>query len=243
MNDNQLAKIESGALASPQATPADMLRAVIEKGLTADSVGAMEKLCDLYERMENRNAVKEFSAAFNLLQGELPVIVAKSVIPNRGKYERFEDIMDVVGPLLTKHGFTVSFDMDFKENRVLVTCKLSHIGGHSIPNTFAVRTGRADTETQADCKAATTAKRQAFMQALNIVIRQDALNSENDAAIEGGIITKDQAMELESRAQLVHMNIPDFLKLAGVTRFEDITAAKAEVLDGILQAREKKASR
>jgi len=240
-NDNEsLARIESGPTALPQPTPADMLRAVIEKGLTAESVGAMEKLCDLYERMETRNSERAFAEAFNALQGDLPTIVAKTQIQNRGKYERFEDIMEVVGPLLTKHGFTVSFSMDFKENRVLETCHLTHVGGHVRSNSFAVRTGRADTETQADCKAATTAKRMAFMNALNIVIRQDALTSENDASLEGAYITQDRAEDLERRARLLNMNIQQFLALAGADKFTEISTAKADVLENVLAAREKR---
>ena len=36
-----------------------------------------------------------------------------------------------IGPLLTKHGFTVSFSQDFKQNRILETCTLAHAAGRS----------------------------------------------------------------------------------------------------------------
>lgn len=216
-----------------------MLHAVIEKGVTAENVNALEKLVGLYERMQERDAEKAFAAAFVALQAEMPTIVASSVIPNRGKYERFEDLMEVVRPLLTKHGFVATFSMDFKENRILETCHLTHVSGHSRQNTFAVRaSGKADSETQADCKAATTAKRNALCNALNIVIRQDCLNEENDPRSEGAPITGEQAFELERRVAETNSNREAFLKLAGAATFKEILSGKYPILDGLLKRKE-----
>ncbi len=217
-----------------------MLQAVIERGVTTENVQALDKLAALYERMEDKKAERAFAAAFVALQSEMPTIVATSVIPNRGKYERFEDLMRIVGPLLTKHGFVATFSMDFKENRILETCHLTHVGGHSRQNTFAVRAGgKADSETQADCKAATTAKRNALCNALNIVIRQDCLNSEDDASIEGGNVTAAQADELERRVALTNSDKAAFLKYAGARTFAEIPAGKYAILDGFLQRKER----
>ena len=220
-------------------TVGQMLQAVIAKGVTPESVASVEQLTKLYERMEDKAAERAFAEAFVKLQSEMPVIVAKTVIPNRGKYEKFEHLMDVVGPLLTKHGFVVTFSMDFKENRVLETCHLTHVGGHSRQNSFAVRTGKADSETQADCKAATTAKRNALCNALNIVIRQDCLDAEHDAAIEGGPITKEQADELECRVALTNSNRDAFLKFAGAAGFAHISSSKYPILDEFLRKKER----
>ena len=182
----------SGGISIEQA-----FQAAASKSLDKESLQVMKELLAM-------DSARQFNTAFVALQGDMPVIVAKTTIPNRGKYEKFEDLMTVVGPLLTKHGFTVSFSQDFKDNRILEICTLSHCGGHSRANSFAVRAGRADTDTQADCKAATTAKRNALCNALNIVIRQDCLNEENDAGIEGdpnAFITPAQAEELERRVK------------------------------------------
>lgn len=216
----------------------EMLSAVIEKGVTSENVAAIEKLVGLYERMELRDAEKQFAAAFVALQADLPVIVASSVIPNRGKYERFEDVMRVVGPLLVKHGFTVSFSMDFREGRVLETCKLSHVAGHSQSNSFAVRTGKADSDTQADCKAATTAKRNALLNCLNIVIRQDMLTDEdNDASLEGEVISPDKVQYLREQVAETKSDAAKFLALAGVSSFEEIRTGAYDVLVRALAAK------
>lgn len=225
--------------------PADpivgMLQKVIEGGITAENVAAMEKMLDVYERMQGKQAERDFSVAFNAMQGEMPIITAKTVIPNRGKYEKFEDLMKVVGPLLSKHGFSVSFSMDFKDNRIIETCTLSHVSGFSRANSFAVRSGgRADSDTQADCKAATTAKRNALCNALNISIRQDCLNAENDAGIEGGAITEEQAFELERRVAETNSDKAKFLRVAGAKTFADIPAGKYATLDELLKQKEQR---
>jgi len=240
--DLQVVSNHQQAIQTTQRQPpsvADMLQSVVEKGITTENVAAFGELVKLYEHMEEKNAEKEFARAFVALQADIPPIVATTVIPNRGKYERFEDVMKVVGPLLVKHGFSVSFSMDFKETRILETCHLRHTGGHSQSNSFAVRSGRADTETQADCKAATTAKRNALLNALNIVIRQDCMTEEDDVSLEGGRITKDQAFELERRVNETNSNREAFLKFAGATSFAEILSGKYPILDQFLSKKER----
>jgi hypothetical protein len=218
-------------LSAPVPSVGQMLQTVIAKGVTNENVAILEKMMDLYERMQNKDAEKQFNAAFCALQSELPVIVASTVIANRGKYEKFEDVMRVVSPLLVRHGFSVSFTMDFKENRILETCHLRHIAGHAQSNSFAVRSGKADSDTQADCKAATTAKRNALLNCLNIVIRQDALqNEEGDASLEGSPITWEQIAHLKEQVAETGMNESSFFTLAGCNTFEEITTGRYPVL-------------
>jgi hypothetical protein len=222
-------------------TPANMMQQMIDKGITQENVAAFKELVVLSEHMEDRNSERQFTASFVALQKHIPTIVARTVIPNRGKYERFEDIMEVIRPILEAHGFSVSFTMDFKDNRILETCHLSHVGGFTRSNSFAVRTRKADSDTQADCMAATTAKRNALCNALNIVIRQDCLNNEDDAGIEGDVdtkITDDQAFELERRCHETESNIEAFLRFAKAKTFKDIMASRYDELDALLARKE-----
>jgi hypothetical protein len=214
-----------------------MLQSAIDKGASPET---LEKFVNLYERMEQRDAEKQFNAAFVQLQKELPVIVAKTVIPQRGKYERFEDVMQAIAEPLSRNGFTVSFSMDFREGRVIETCCLRHRGGYSQSNSFAVRTGKADTDTQADCKAATTAKRNALLNCLNIVIRQDALLGEDgDASLEGEFISSDKAKALRERVIAAGGNEAAFLATAGAKSYEEICNGSYGVLTRMLDAKER----
>src|SRR6266404_4499768 len=51
-----------------------MLQKFIESGITTENVAAFEKLCDIRERMDDKQAEREFNKAFAKLQSELPVI-------------------------------------------------------------------------------------------------------------------------------------------------------------------------
>jgi hypothetical protein len=234
---NQLVQSDAGP-----APLLHMIEKIVNGGVTESNVAALDKLLSVYERLDDKRAEREFSAAFVALQADLPVIVASSVIPNRGKYERFEDVMRVVSPLLVKHGFSVSFSMDFKENRIVETCHLKHVGGHSQSNSFAVRAGgKADSDTQADCKAATTAKRNALLNCLNIVIRQDVMqNEDDDVSLEGSPIPFDKAQYLRELVKDTNSDEASFLKFAGASKYEEILSSKYDMLVGALHRKMKK---
>lgn len=222
-----------------QITIAGLLQSALSQGITKDNADGLGKLLDVFERMEDRKAEQAFNAAFVKLQSELPVIVAQTLITNRGKYERFEDVMKVVGPILVTNGFAVSFTNEHKDNRVLETCTLSHIAGHSRQNTFGVRAGKADTETQADCKAATTAKRNALLNALNIVIRQDCLNAEDDPTMgDDALVTKEQAEEIRGLVRAGRFDEPATLEWLDSKTYEGIAANRYE--DAVNYLRPKK---
>jgi hypothetical protein len=210
--------------------------AAASKALDKDSLAVMERLLAM-------DGERKFNASFAKLQSELPTIVASSIIPNRGKYERFEDVMRQIGKPLSENGFSIKFSQDYHENKIVVTCELRHAGGHKELNRYAVRvSGKADSETQADCKASTTAKRNALLQALNIVIRQDCLNEENDPHMEGNpdaFVTQAVADELERRVKELNGDVPRFLAFAGAKKFSEIRASKYDMLDSSLRDKAK----
>lgn len=245
MNELALVPAEPKALerARPVPTVADMLQAVIEKGVTQENVAAVGEIVKLYERMEDKKAERAFAEAFVALQGEMPAVKAVQPVPNRDgtlryKFAPYEEIMDQVAPMLKKHGFTVTFSTDFAEGRLIKTCTLQHVGGHSKENKFAVRIGSGPpgaTETQADGAASTYAKRFALCDALNIVLDKDV-----DARAEGAAITPEQADELEHRVALTNSNREAFLKFAGAKSYKEIPESKYAILDSFLAKKEKR---
>lgn len=228
----------------PAPSVAEMLQAVVAKGVTSENVAAVESIVKLYERMQDRDAEKEFAQAFVGLQGEMPKVQATKAVPNndggvRFRFAPFEDLMAQVGPILQRHGFTVCFSSRVDANRIISTCTLQHVGGHKRSNDFAVRIGSGPpkaSEAQSDGAAATYAKRFALTEALNIVVA----HLDNDARLEGGTITPEQAEELARRVAETNSSKPVFLKLAGATDFASIKAGKYEVLDEMLCAKERR---
>jgi hypothetical protein len=232
-------------VARPQLTVPEMLQRVIDGGITAESVGALEKLVGLYERGQARDAEKAFSAAFLDLQREMPNVKATRTIPGRdgtirSSFAPLEEIDRQARPLCLKHGFTYSFsEGPIGDKRSAVICTLTHVGGHSRQNSFTVRTGSGPpgcSENQADGSAHSYAKRYALIDALNIIVA----GIDNDARAEGGTITPEQADELEKRVALSNSNRDAFLKFAGAASYKEIAAVKYDMLDQFLAKREQR---
>ncbi len=222
-------------------------RAIAEmmtKGMTTDNVAALEKLSDLYLKLQQNDAEKQFAAAFNALQAEMPAVRAMSIVNNsaekgggvRYKFAPYEAIMEQVRPMILKHGFTITFSSDSQEGRVIQHCTLQHIAGHKRTNSFAARIGRGPpgaSETQGDGAASTYAKRFALCDALNIVIEKDG-----DARTEGAVIAPDKAQYLREQVAETRSDEKMFLALAGAKTYEEIREDKYDVL---VQALAKKA--
>lgn len=235
-NEQQIAVVQEPSIGL-------MLQKFIEAGVTTDNVAAFEKLCDIRERMDNKQAEREFNAAFTQLQSKMPQIAATKPVPNkdgsiRYRFAPFEEIMEKVQPLLTDHGFSVSFNTRAVDNgRLTVICTLRHISGHSTNNEFAVRIGQGppgSTETQADGAAKTYAKRGALSDCLNIAIDHD-----DDARMIGKPIGKALAEDLQARVKACGADEQAFLKYAGAADYESIPDDRFDALDALLTRKER----
>lgn len=221
-----------------------MLQAIINQGVTSENVTAMERLCALYERMEDKKAEREFASAFSLVQSEMPRIEATKGVPDKNgktkfKFAPYEEIMEKAKPTLEKHGFTIAFDNEINECRIVAVCKLRHVGGHSVSNSFAVRIGSGPpgaSECQADGAASTYAKRFALCNALNIVIEKEAMDDE--ARAFGSPIPEVQAKELRKRVKDCGADEAAFLQYAGAAQYEAIPAEAYSKLDTMLTRKE-----
>lgn len=106
------------------------------------TVEKLERLIALNERLMDRTASSEFTAAYDAMVLELPTISKRGKILNReGKvqshYAKFEDIQRVVKPILKRFGFTLSYRTEWPESTVLeVVGVLTHVGGHSRESRF-----------------------------------------------------------------------------------------------------------
>jgi hypothetical protein len=241
---NELVKSEAAQISKPEPTVADMLAAVIERGVTSENVAAVGELVKLYERMEEKKAEKQFAAAFVELQKELPTINGYRPIPDKqGRtkfcYANFEDIDAIVRPYCLQNGFTYSFhESAIEAGRVTVTMTLQHSGGHSRPIPYSVRIGSGPpgaSESQADVSGHTYAQRGALEAGLALRI----IGRPEDARMEGGLITKEQADELERRVKETNSDRKRFLAYAGAKSYAEIRAAMYPVLDGFLSRKEK----
>ncbi len=240
---------------TPEPSVALMLQGVIEKGITADNVSALESLVSLYERMRSNQAEKDFAVAFNRLMAEMPPIQATKPVPNndgtvRYRFAPLEEIEAIVRPVALRNGFSYSFsEGPYEPGRVTKVCTVQHSSGHKRVHQFTVRTSAPPkaNDSQADGSTHSYAKRGAFSDAFSIIVDHD-----DDARILGKPIGKAIAEDLLNRVKLTGSDMISFLKFAGVTLppkaeienydpiefFEQIPDERFEQLDEILKRKE-----
>lgn len=239
---------ESNSPVVQQSEPsvASMLQEVIRGGITPENVGALEKLCDLHERMLDRSASVQYAQDFAALQSDIPSIKAIKPVPNRDgsvryRFAPYEEIMAQVRPLLQKHGFSVSYNTDWDGPRIVVSCTLQHRGGHSVTNKFAARVGDGPPQSspaQADGAVKTYAKRGALCDALNIVVDHDT-DGREDAKVIGAFVTPEQAANLRELAEAVEADAEKLFRFAGASSFETIPADRFDEVFAALKKKER----
>lgn len=91
----------------------------------------MERLMQMHERFQSRQAEQQYAEALALMQQELPSIAERGDAAKRYTYALWEDINEKLKPVLAKHGFALTFRIPRNEKGVEVEGVLSHRAGHS----------------------------------------------------------------------------------------------------------------
>lgn len=115
--------------AQPEATT---LLAVISRAASDPSVDVekMERLMLMHERVQAKRAEAEFAEAMAMMQDKLPSIGERGDAAGRYTFALWEDINAAIKPILSAHGFALTFRTDFADG-IAVTGVLSHKSGHS----------------------------------------------------------------------------------------------------------------
>ena len=128
--DNDIAKVKPAELAqiAPGSPAALMMQMAGEDGKF--DVEGFGKMLEYQERFEANNARKAYHVAMADFLAEAPKII-KQKSGHTNKYAGLSDIVAVIAPLLSEHGLAHSWVTDTADKEVKVTCKITHILGHS----------------------------------------------------------------------------------------------------------------
>lgn len=124
------------SLAIASNSPAAMMLAAMDRGASLEQV---EKMMDLQERFERREAEKAFFAALSGLRSEAIEVVKRKRVhftSSKGttdyKHAELSDVVEAVQPAMAKHGLSHRWDLQQEGRKITVTCIVSHAMGHSI---------------------------------------------------------------------------------------------------------------
>lgn len=186
--------------------PVSMLAMAIERGMTPEVIG---QLIAHQERIDSIGARRAFDQAMADAKAEIPVVLKNRTGHNDKRYADFAAIAAAVDPILGKYGLSYRF-RTHQDERIHVTCVLSHRGGHSEETTLA---GPADATgnknaIQAIGSTLTYLQRYSLVQALGLAASED---DNGAAAGSGDTITDDQAEHLRALIVETGADLPAFL--------------------------------
>lgn len=230
--------------AAPSATA--LIAQAIEKGL---GVEQLEKLMALHERMEDRQAARDFADAMARFQLECPPIhrnKTADIASNSGakfayKYAELDEIARTVNPILTKHGLSYTWNMVADATMLTATCILRHANGHSVESIFTLphATSAGMSPQQKYAAAYTFAQRKSLSAVLGLTTTDD----DPDAAqADPTTVTEDQALYLADLCAEVKALPSKFLAYLDVDSFANVLAVDyARAVALLMERKEKKA--
>lgn len=191
-------------------------------------VAKMQALLEMKERLDDRDAEREFNRDFALAMREMPR-VAKRGIKDMGTkgtipYETYEDLDAAIRPIESKYGFARSFStrISDKGTGVILVLTLTHRAGHSITSEryCPPDPGPGRNDTQAIGSGESYGRRYLTKSRWNIVTV-----GEDDDAKTAENLTDDQYGKLVNLVEACAMDGEEtnrFLKYVGVGKVADI---------------------
>lgn len=120
-------------------TPDPMVSMIERVAMSPDAdIGKLEKMLDMKERLEARDARRAFDLAIAEAKAEIPPILKTGEVDyvntkgqrTQFKHETLDGIAKIVDPILSAHGLSYRFRSEQAEGRLHVTCIVAHRDGH-----------------------------------------------------------------------------------------------------------------
>ena len=254
MTNEVATRMETAPEEVKPASDVSAVLAIIERAATNPDVDIdkMERLLAMQERIWERQAQQAFTKAKLKMRPSLPEISMRGKIVIRDKtnqnniiqetpFARFEDIHEAVMPILTDHGFDLSFKNGMApDGKVRITTILSHVSGHSEETYFDLPHDSSGSKNAVQAVGSSTSygKRYGVLNILNIRVC-----GEDDDGVKAGApdtITDEQNIELGTLAAEVKADLPKFLKFLGIEKLSDLPAARFDEAKSALELKKAK---
>ena len=204
-------------------------------------VSKMQAILEMMERLDERDAAKEFNRDFAAAMMEVPK-VAKRGVKDMGQkgaipYETYEDLDAAIRPIESKYGFVRSFStrISDKGTGVILVLTLAHRTGHAITSEryCPPDPGPGRNDTQAIGSGESYGRRYLTKSRWNIVTV-----GEDDDAKTAENLTEKQIENLTNMVAACEMDgqgVNRFLKIYGAPSVEKILPANYEGAMGMLR--------
>ncbi len=209
---NQLAKQETE---NNIATPTTLLQMAVSKGADIDQ---LEKLMQLQERYDSKQAKTAFLRAVTQFQSDVPRI-NKTKTGHNFKYAPLADIVEQIKETLQLCGLSFRFEQNH-ENGIEVTCVLSHIDGHSERTTMSANadTSGSKNDVQSVGSTVTYLQRYTLTGALGLTTADEDI----DGRLPFQGLNDQQQLTVDAKLSETETDKAKFLKWAKVSDLSQI---------------------
>jgi len=240
MTETAVAKIEPNAAPAVAGESAALI-SMIERAARdpAVDIEKMERLFSMHERMTAQRSRTAYFAAMAEMQPKLPIIDKRGEISRRAKddsgtkqaakptkYAKWEDVVEAITPILSAHGFSLSFRIE-QDQRVKVTAVLGHREGHAEETSMSlgIDDSGAKNNIQGWGSSVSYGKRYTAFALLNIVARgeDDDGNKAEQASAKPDRVAEIKALIAQTGADLAWI-----LDHYSVETLDDLNAKQAE---------------
>lgn len=217
-----------------QVAEATSILQVIERAARSPEVDIekMERLFAMHERAMERQAKTAYAGALAAMQPELPIIGERGGIKDRAgnvqsRYALWEDIVGIITPILSKHGFSLSFRTGNEADKVTVTGVLTHSAGHSEQTMLVLPIDTSGSKNAVQSVGSSTSYGKRYTAAALLNLRSGEIDDDGQRG-GGQVISEEQAANIEALASEVGADIPRFLRYVGAAEVRTIPANKYE---------------
>jgi len=204
MPSSELARVTNEGELARQPTPMEMIAAIArDPSIPIDRISA---LIGLQERMEAREAEKEFNRDFAAAMLDMPRVAKRGRKDMGGKgvimYATYEDLDAVIRPIEARHGFARSFATRITEKGWAMVLRLTHRAGHSITSERPCKAdpGPGRNDIQAEGSGESYARRYLTLSTWNVV----TVGADDDAN-SADPISDEQAADLHDMLDALAM--------------------------------------
>lgn len=124
---NQKSELAVANGGTQDATPLQMVQTAMEKGMDAATI---KEFMDLADRHEAKQAKRSFDQAMSTFRSRCPTIT-KTAQGHNSRYARLDTTIEQIKELMAECGLSHSWRTGQENDKITVTCVVSHVDGHS----------------------------------------------------------------------------------------------------------------
>ena len=223
---------------------ADPVLSLIERVATDPnaSIEKLERMMAMRDRLQADQARAAYAQAFAAASAEFPMIPLNGRGDKQKAYALLKDIISGTRPVLARYGLALSFGVDSAPDRVTVTAKLMHIGGHVETTSIELPKDQSGSKNavQAVGSSQTYGQRYAAQAILGLSLGDD-VDDDGKAAGAGDKIDADQFFQIKNLIDEANADEAKFCQFLKVERLEELPARMFASAVAALRSKIKKA--